>query len=64
MPEYPRMAEQEPHPEVERGGGNVMCRFGGRAQSGEVAYSPEASKEIADRLWNQCKCCLRIFVML
>lgn len=33
----------------------VMERYGGRAQSGEVAYSPEMSKDIAERLWNQCR---------
>ena len=31
-----------------------MSRYGGRAQSGEVAYSPERSRDIAERLWNQC----------
>jgi hypothetical protein len=34
--------------------GIIKSRYGGRAQSGEVAYSPEQSKQIAEDLWNQC----------
>ena len=32
-----------------------MSRYGGRAQSGEVAFSPERAKDIANTLWNQCR---------
>lgn len=34
-----------------------MFRYGGRAQSGEVAFSPERAKDIASTLWNQCERC-------
>lgn len=35
----------------------LIQKYGGRAQSGEVAYSPERSKDIALQLWNQFPGC-------
>ena len=35
----------------------LIQKYGGRAQSGEVAYSPEKSRDIAERLWNQFPGC-------